>query len=121
MVRWIINKNSRKKDISCKKIEKWPKCIKSAQSTHSGKCKLKQPTHMLQWLKEKRVPLTSVGDDMEYPILTYVAGRMWNSTDILQNFLLVTCEVKYIQLYKPEISLLGIHPKEMKTYFYKRL
>ena len=42
-------------------------------------------------------------------------------TAILQNFLLVTCEVKYIQLYKPEISLLGIHPKEMKTYFYKRL
>jgi hypothetical protein len=31
---------------------------------------------MLQWLKEKRVPLTSVGDDMEYPILSYVAGRM---------------------------------------------
>ena len=89
--------------------------------THNKKCKLKQPTHMLQWLKEKRVPLTSVGDDMEYPILTYVAGRMWNSTDILQNFLLVTCEVQYIQLYKPEISLLGIHPKEMKTYFYKRL
>lgn len=42
-------------------------------------------------------------------------------TAVLQNFLLVTCEVKYIQLYKPEISLLGIHPKEMKTYFYKRL
>ena len=41
-------------------------------------------------------------------------------TAILQNFLLVTCEVKYIQLYKPEISLLGIHPREMNAYVHKK-
>ena len=77
--------------------------------------------HAIVAKRKKKFPLTSVGDDMEYTILSYVTGRIRNGTAILQNFLLVTCEVKYIQLYKPEISLLGIHPKEMKTYFYKRL
>lgn len=53
---------------------------------------------------------------MEKLEFLYTTGRNVNGTTTLENSWAVPQDIKHRATYKPEIPLLGLYPREMKTY-----
>ena len=63
-----------------------------------------------------------MGKDVEKWEPLFIASKNENSAAVLEKSLVVLQKVKSIQLpYDPAILLLGIYPREMKTYIHRKI
>jgi hypothetical protein len=85
--------------------------IKYTRSYHS---------YPLGWLESKRQKITSVGKDVEILESFYIAIRMQYVTATVENSLAISQYVKHKYAHDPDISLLGMYPRELKTYVHSK-